>query len=52
MKVVRQETSENMENMFHCSGKVIYYSENTENENRQIISPIFLTISVISVHNK
>ena len=40
-KEVRQETSENTENMFHCSENIIFYSENTENDNMHFISSIF-----------
>ena len=32
LKVIRPETSENHENMFHCSEKIIFESENRENK--------------------
>ena len=47
-KVVRQETGENAENMFHCSEKY-FFSANTENENTHFISSIFFNILFISI---
>jgi hypothetical protein len=48
MKEAQQDTSENTENIFHCSEKINFYSENKENENKQFIL-IFLNISIISI---
>ena len=48
-KVVRQKTSE--KTIFHCAEKIIYYSENTENENMLFISLIILNTSNIIYHN-
>jgi hypothetical protein len=46
---VWQDTSENMENMFHCSEKNTFNSENTENEYTHFISSKFLNISFRSI---
>jgi hypothetical protein len=46
--VIRQDTSKNTENIFHCSDKY-FYSKNTENENEAFY---FINIFHLLAYNK